>query len=362
MKDEFDWDRVNAVIKNKPSDGPAPVRLDANTRIDIGLSPDTDIMLDEFGIWFGSDIASEGKEKIEIIEKFLHSDDIAFLVAPKKLGKTIFGTQVAAALSTGQDLLDTLSIPKKKKVFYLQLEGSRSMVSGKLTNFHKRKMADLNNIVHVNEPGMPLNTTEGLERLHKILRAIEQSWGRPDVMILDSAYMSVHGSMCSDDVITQWCNNIKNIVGSYGMSCIVIHHPTKQNYSANGTKVDKGDDMHGSGFLGNFGDHILRLQKKGQKIICTCETDRSGNILQKIETKFNKKTIMFEPLTSVVEQETSMTILKAFFKKNKGEDLHLSDIEDESGVSHAQIHRILKELLKEGYITKPQRGYYRFDA
>ena len=312
----------------------------------------------EYGIFIGDEIMDCDIQLEPMIDHILYRKDAVFLVAPKKTGKSVLTLQLIFSLTSGQPLFDIFTTHNKYNVLYLQTEGSRSMTVDRINAMSKGLQGDVGRITHVNVPGIHLNIDDKYLQFKKM---VMDTGIKYDVIIVDSVYKSFKGKLSDEDVVNDWTTNMRDLCSMHNSSMILVHHPTKDSYSSHGHTIDKGDNMHGSGFMANFCDHIFMLKcinRTDKQFRLTCDTQRTN----KINDKITLKMIEPEPLMFVSNESTvniGETKLRCVLI-DADKELHWSTISEDTGLSRPRTYAILKGMVESGTVESTRKGWYRW--
>ena len=312
----------------------------------------------EYGLFSGPNIFKCSITKEPIIDRVLYRKDVAAFVAKRKTGKSIMALQLIANLTNGTNLFQTFDVAKKHNVLYLQTEGDRSETCERYESMNKGILFDTSRLVHKNVPGISLDDRGEYEKFAKSVNSLGRKF---DVIIVDSLYMSLGGRLSDEEATKQWISNMREFKAQHDAALILMHHPTKDSFSQMGKEIDKGDDMFGSSFWGNFVNQIFKLtyHKKESRYTLSCNTERSNKILDEIDLKMNDEPLMFVHGDDDFSSATHM--VEGFLRGNKGayEPRKLCNKHGKRGlisVSTAQFYRSIEILINNGVVKKFKRG------
>lgn len=244
----------------------------------------------DFKVYEGDDLLKISPNKARpIVEDFLFEDDYVLVAAKEKSGKSVFGLQLACCLTTGEPFLGMLDIKEPMRVWYFSTEGKDDDTKDRLIRMTKKIPLDTTRLKLICSAGLKFNTKIGQDCLGELLHNYKDEL--PHVIIVDSLYSAISGSIKDDNV----CNDFNGILRSIARYCsaavVIMHHSKKITIDANGKVIDRGDEeMYGSAFLRAAVDHIFYMGTQGKwtygkekRGFIRCNTQRSGSIIDNIE-------------------------------------------------------------------------------
>ena len=133
-----------------------------------------------------------------LVDKLIYERDVVILSGKEKSGKSVFAQQLAFALGSGEPFLSSFK-SHQSCVVYIQLEGKRSETRQRVNAMKQGVSWHSTNFNLVYEPGLSINTDQGLELLvHKIDKGlIDNNIASPKLIVFDPLYMCVHGDLCN---------------------------------------------------------------------------------------------------------------------------------------------------------------------
>ncbi len=300
----------------------------------------------------GKDLFNKEEEAIEpIVEGLIYPKDYILFIAGEKMGKTIFVQNLICKLSIGKPFLNTFDITKPCKVVYLPTEVKVHELKERFEIMGDNIGIDKNNI-HLIPTYFKYNEEQGGQKyLDEIIKLVG---GSADMVIIDSLYKAVKGSITSDDVITQFNDKVDYLIRALNCAVIVVHHlrkptrkPDSEDYYHQNDK-----DSFGSAFLTAGVDHVLRLEKCAKNPmdrILKCDTQRSGKIVDIIRLTFDEKTLS-NGVTSTVQEE--INIIKEFVYANPDPGVTAQDLMFETRLGKTTVYKVLKALQETNDIYK----------
>lgn len=300
------------------------------------------------------------------IDNFLWRYSIGVIIAREKVGKTIFATQMAMSLTSGDAFLGQFHISQPCKVLYIQAEGTlydmRDNISSALIN--GRNSWNPNNWRHYFCPSIPLDTDNGRQMvMERIDRAISEEGFKPNVCFIDPLYMSLKGGLNPDEPARNFCGNIRIIQEKYGCAFLILHHEHRRKRDMLGGLHEEGDDsIHGSFVWKAFPTHIIRITNDDRTKIRTvsCNTSRNGKAIDKISLRLLEDPLMFEPIMSenskINSSDIILNVLTTKERMTYEEICNMSNMKLDT-VRHLMMGLSKKNLVKR-VASKGRNAYY----
>ena len=285
------------------------------------------------------------------MENFLYQNDTIFISAQSGVGKSVLALQLLASLTSGKPFLEAFPIDKPKKVLYLQTEGDRAETLERIKCMEKAVAFNHENWVHINLPGVCLNTPEGYKTFMELAAQPKMMY---DVIIIDPLYTTVKGSLNNDDVATDWIRYMRSVRNIYDCAFVVIHHDSIKEHWQDGQKVTKSDkDLMGSSYWGAFVtyNYKLTVNKEG---LYTLSSGKERNKLA--IDRLNLRMIEPDPLLYVIADDNYTINEKAVKVALMLMAMTITEIIAETKLSRATAYRILRKLGDKGLISKTGEG------
>lgn len=298
------------------------------------------------------------KKNDYVLEGFLWRNDITILVAKEKVGKTILLTQIACALTCGEKFLGSFKISRPQKVLYIQTEGTMYQTQENMAKTISEGGVKWNpdNWMHMFCPAIALDKEEGLEYVKSRIDDASNNGFKPDVIFIDTLYMSLSGKLTDDTSARAFCGNIRRLQETYNCSFIISHHEHRTKRDNFGGKIDEGDDaIHGSFVWKAFPSHVMRLTRNlrtGLRTL-TCSTSRNGKAVEELKMQLVQMPLMFEVSDSELTMSSSSLILKTI--KNSGE-ITFKQLEEITQLSESSIKKNIASLQRDNLITVKRVG------
>jgi hypothetical protein len=176
---------------------------------------------------------------------FTEATQVLF-IGPSNIGKSIWLQQLIHTVSNGEDFLG-MHVPKARKMLYLQSEGDLAE-----TTLRGREMSKLYPPPPVGMVKVEyllrgrVNTPEGRQALRDLCERFEMDDG---VVIIDSLYPTIRGSMSDDSVASDYVSTLNEIIHDYNSAVIVAHHEHRPYRNTEGRTVK---EETGKAFFGSF--------------------------------------------------------------------------------------------------------------
>jgi len=287
-----------------------------------------------------------------LIQDFLFEEDSVLLVAPPKLGKSILTQQVACALSSGQDFLDTFEVPEPKVVWYFATEGKDHDLQNRFLRMSHGVDCNPNNLVLFCSAGFRFNTKKAMDELKRLIDVHRKNL--PSLIIVDALYRAVKGSLKNDDVINEFNHTLGEVKDHCHAASWVVHHMKKQTRSqVDGSYFERSDEeTYGSAFIQAAVDHTYWLdkcKKDKRDIILKCDTQRSGNIIDTMRLRLTEP----DPLHfQIVSKHDGELIRVVNVLRNSPEGLTITNLLKRTKLGRSVAYCVLKELMGDGRVVK----------
>ena len=297
----------------------------------------------------GDELLTNKDEDIEpIIEGVMYPQDYILITARQKRGKTILAQQLACALSSGTPFLGTFEVTKPVKVWYLATEGKINSMKERFIRMSRGVPIIPRNILFI-PTFFRFNTPEG----EKALRQLQADYmdDLPDVVIVDALFRAVKGTLKDDDVVNDFHHIITEFANISDAAIVVVHHLKKPGKDKNGkTFAQTDDDVFGSAFLTAAADHVFRMErcnKEHNHYIMSCESQRSGDIVDKTRLKLYEPDPLYFDVVSMHYEE--MDRMREILAKHP-DGLTNKELMDKAKIRKGTYLSAKKDLLKNSEI------------
>lgn len=286
------------------------------------------------------DLENEGIDWL--IPELLPRGEAIILAATPKAGKTLLAIDAAFAIATGEsDFLGETT--KRGKVLLISVDESLNSTKSKLLKrgFHRQDKE----YIRV----LPQWTIDQMGVLEAELEDF-----RPDVVIVDSLRRINHGSPISENS-AEFADNIytlKETIGRYGASSILIHHTNKSSETMGVGKIRGSSAIAGAVWGTWLLDHIPKKDPNNKKkliidpkdpkrVLSVFARDAEG---QSFHIEFNPENNSWVRLCSDTPEDKERGLIKERI-------LNILEI-NQSGLNGSEIIELLGMTKEEG------RGVY----
>lgn len=203
----------------------------------------------------------DGVESVPVIERFVDEGDKIILVGPPGAGKSILTQQIAMCIATATPFLDCLTVPKRRRVLYLNAEGKvRDM---------KKRLKRMGMVIPLEDEGLmtwgfagnfAVDSDQGRLEIEHLIEVHQ-----PEVVVYDPLYMSMLGSL-SDEKDARVVQAVFNHWAlRYGITQLVPTHPPKpvRGADAFASAIHNDDSViFGSRFWEAWADLTMSLKQR----------------------------------------------------------------------------------------------------
>ena len=287
-----------------------------------------------------------------LVEGVLWEGDVLMLLGSEKAGKSILGLQLAFSLSSGTPFLGKYLVCQPTPVMYVQTEGKESEMVDRMQRMRQEVPVDQTRFSRIFQHFLPIDdpkTNKDFIAKVKELEAI------PKVIILDSLYTAMSGDLNENQPVRRFIVLASEIIKQLDTTLIIIHHETKELWEA-GRMVDKGDrSSYGSVFFRAWVSHILYLRKHRDKSrTLTCDTQRSGHVLEKEELTLIEPTPLFFQLKSKQVHAPATAKVLHFLGKAGEAGLTREALVEKTELALPTIEEAIHKLAEDGLISRSQ--------
>lgn len=282
-----------------------------------------------------------------IIEEFFYEQTVLMLAAEPGAGKSVIATQLALSASSGVPFLGHLTMPKPRRVYYLQLEGAYA-------EFIER-IRMMEGVIPLNTDNLCWDPCEGLnvmrpDHIQSVISRIT-AWGAPDIIIIDPIYMAVVGGLSKDEPASAFVRFSNLLKQTFHCAIILVHHTHRPRHANDGKLIDEDDPFYGSQWLKAHVDvsYLLRrTDKTGQHVALENKKSRGTNVKKRLELEFDPTTFTCHIKTDNLDAlERVLHIIRDF--KKQGKDTTFYEVLEVSHLSVAHLRRLQmrQEVLAE---------------
>lgn len=286
-----------------------------------------------------------------IVDKILWEKDVVMLVGDAKVGKSVFALQLCCSITTGESMLDTFDVHGEFDILYVQLEGTREDTQDRLRRMMNGIDCNPDRFTHLFYPDMALDTTQGYTRFRDILAENNRA---PKVLVIDPLYMAMHGDMKDSVASKQFIANIRRIKEQYECAVVIVHHTHRQKRSMSGDIIREGDKSYfGSYVWQAFPDHMLMInvKKSTNLFTLTCDTQRSSNVIEKVEFKMLSSDNLLLFTASHAGDTTNMLTIADYIRRHP-DGVDISMLTTGLQLSKSTVYNALRVLINNGTLVK----------
>jgi hypothetical protein len=202
-----------------------------------------------------SDLLNSPDQQIDyLVEPLVCSGSLGFIGGEPKVTKSWFGLHIGLAVSTASKVLGNFTVPKRRKVLYLQEEDSVAMVKKRVSQLVAgcgMPVPEDAYFHHVIRSGFKIDNSGWVERLRK-----ELSLFRPELFIVD-VFNRVHLQDENDQRgMTNVMNSFDSLRREFGCAIIIVHHFRKHTMGSSSRGQQR---LRGSSVLAGYAENSMYL-------------------------------------------------------------------------------------------------------
>ena len=244
----------------------------------------------------------------------------------------------------------------KAPCLYCLFEGDKYEFSANMRNMEMGVDICRENLWIFYHFGLCLNTHNGINQLIGIIDNGISTKGMaiPKVIVVDCLYMAFQGKLSDDEEGSNFCRNMRQLNDRYNCAIILIHHTHRAKRTDKGNVVDEGDEGFFGSFLWKaFPNHILLFSNiPGRGKVLTCNTQRSGKIIEKIEMNF------LQPTPLMFEVKGDLTpIMKIVMKEITRQGVSIQDLATKLDMSMGMVRSCVSWLRFEDKVERVEGQY-----
>ncbi len=296
-----------------------------------------------FRVYEGDDLFKLSEEKkVPIVEDMIFENDYILLVAKEKVGKSILAMQLACNISSGTPFLDVFKVPVPRRVWYFATEGKDEDMKQRLVNMAMKIKVNKHNLKLICSAGFKFNSRIGVQDLNYLLKTYSSEL--PKVIIIDALYMAINGSLKDDRDVNEFTYRVRQFAEACDAAVLIIHHSRRPVvYEGKSTESYSDDDIYGSAFLKASVDHCFYMGKifGTDKKFLKCDTQRSGNIAEKIELRLNEPTPLYFEAVGIHGDYKHRVV---HLLKNHPKGLTIKQMVKLSSLTRPTVYRTLEKM------------------
>lgn len=226
---------------------------------------------------------------------------------------TLIACSIAQATS-GLPVFGHLDVPRPLRIYYIPSErGSREIIERFRELENEVPMKHDNIMVDDGLMGMDLTLPKNAD---KMIARIEATQFKPDIIILDPIYGFVSGGLSKDEKASEFCRFSSRLQHHFQCSIWLLHHTTKETYSADGSAIEKNDPFYGSQWLKAHVTGSYHMKKTARGVTLSNKKDSHANLHHTIELEYNAETHVLTAL-NIESSANKTTRALSFLRKMK---------------------------------------------
>ena len=304
------------------------------------------------------DLENLESTRAPIVEDFLHERTVFMLAADPGAGKSVISTQLALSLTTATPLFGLLHIPQPRKVYYLQLEGSYEESIERIRDMQTELKLDPALLAWDDCRGMDVGN---LSVAKDLIQTIGRFWA-PEVVIVDSLYKLVKGSLKEDTGAKAAIDFLDLLMATYNCAVFLNHHTHRTSYAKDGKKIEEEDPFYGSQWLKAHVDtgYLLRsMNVQRSQCALYCKKSRGGDVIKQVFLEYDPESHLCRAMNAETDghKMSGEARVIEFLKgvKRNGRTTDFVEVMTTCELSRAHLRRIQLRLLKLGVIKCNKR-------
>jgi RecA-family ATPase len=166
----------------------------------------------------------------EIIESILPRNQVMLIAGDPWQGKSILAQNTAFSFGIGGSF-HGLKL-HKCRAFYITWEGSKQGIMKRFSSMQENIKPDLEPLIYRSENPMPLNTDEGYNNLHDLLKVAKTEYNI-EVLIIDSFPYTFNGNIKEERSVNEWWTKLQQLINEFDLSVIIIWEVSKLPLDSN---------------------------------------------------------------------------------------------------------------------------------
>jgi len=262
------------------------------------------------------------------------------LYAPAKSGKSYLANQMARCIGSEEVFLTQPTV--RGRVLYLQFELGESVLHDRLLSTGK----GYPNVFVGTSFSIKVDTKVGQDQVIRAMEAV-----KPNVLILDPLYKALNGDENEASDVRKALDFLDKLIEMYNCSIVIIHHAGK----------DISKRGRGSSVLEDWVDSFIRVTSIPAK-------DNMPMRIKVLPQFLRHAPLPEEPLEFLFENYEFHPMGAMFTVKEQvgmimrelARPVSPKEIFDAKIGSNTSVYESIKELIKEGKVTKVERGEYKW--
>ena len=296
-----------------------------------------------------------------LVENFLYERTTFMITGEAGKGKSVIASQLCLSLSSATPLFGALLIPKPRKVYYLQLEGSEYDFLSRL--YYQQQTIPLNPHNLYWDRDVKFNAADPQQRAAKI-HQITTVFGNPDLVIIDPIYKAVGGDLAKAEFALALIDFLEVIEERCKCSVLLFHHPHREKLDIRGKKIKETDAYYGHSFIRNHIETAFaftQVSEDGQESELERTKLREERILPKLSLVYHPEsyTCSMLPIDSTTTKRD--LVLQYLYRcLREGRPTSFSDVKLSCGpISTTHLRELQVELASKGWLKLAKRSGHR---
>ena len=298
------------------------------------------------------DLATLEVQHTPLVEGLLYERHVSFIAGEPGGGKSILAMQTALALSSGTPVFGSLSVPKPRRVYYLQLEGSYPDTIDRMRRMQQRVPIDPQNLIWDFRKGLNLLDLKESNTLLADLAA----YAPIDLLILDPLYQAVFGELAGEmptKALVRFVDTAREHLAPCAI--LLIHHTKKPSTDREGKKVVEDDPFYGSQWLKAYVDSSYILKKGTGKytdhVFLMSKKDRYSVSAKQLLLHYDPETDTVSTDIPEAEQSPYERVVKYLSTcKREGRTTHFFEVADATKISVRHLRRLIPVMVERGLL------------
>lgn len=214
---------------------------------------------DPFKVYTYSELMSSELKLEWVVNNFIHTKTVAFLIGPPDVGKTTFTLRLCEKFIEGKQFLPWT--PKEpQRIMFITMEQPFEEIKHQLSAMDIKNSELIDNLLI-----MPVGHTESLDspQVQTLLyKKIEEF--KPNGIVIDSWGAAIGKELNSDKAATDVFKYVNMLRDTFNIYFWFIFHPRKEQIG--NKKPKKLDDIHGTGVVGRQARLVVGMWSENNSI------------------------------------------------------------------------------------------------
>ena len=292
-----------------------------------------------------------------IVTDFFYERCVTLITGQTGHGKSVLGAQLTLSGSAGTTLFNQLSIPRPRRIYFLQAEGRPEE--------QYRRLAFMCEVIPTFNPDyiywdatrvnrlITLRPSSFKQKIDQIGNAFKDAF--PDVVVLDPIYKLTGGDIAHAEPALSLVDFSDELQAQFKCSIMMFHHPHRERHTIYGKKIDESDDYYGHSFIKNHVEvsYLFRqLTVDGLTSQLKVLKKREDNLLNVITLRYHPETYtcsMLPQTAPTTKREQVLAFLHDLALA--GHSTTFKEITEKVGISGQFLRDLQVEYRKLGLIS-----------